>query len=199
MTATLTVAQWAGRKRAQLRDTSLDRARGLAMLLMLVDHVLEVTRHGLSVRESVTRASMPLFFLIGGHLVRRLSWRLLLVAGWGVALPLFVPWIDTPNVLVWYAIGAVILVAANGRRAVLVGLPLLALTMFANGYGVETLNTYEPWALWALMCCGALLPRSAFAWARRLPAVVGRLGRYPLTFYVGHLLALEAIREAVLT
>lgn len=183
-------------RRARL--AGLDRLRGLAVLLMVLDHVLVVADVGTPVRLTVTRASMPLFFLIAGSLVRRARWgRLGLVAVLGAVLPVVVPWVDAPNVLLYYAVGAVLLAVVRGRRGRWVALAVAA-SLAANGY-LAFPGAYSPGGLWVLMLAGALAGAPALdRVGARLPAWVARAGRYPLTVYVVHLLALRAVQVAFL-
>lgn len=182
------------------RDAGLDRLRGLAIVVMILDHLLIVTGHETSpLRYTVTRAAMPLFFVLSGHLVRRVNERHLMVAALGVTLPLLVPFIDRPNVLLWYAAccPAVLLARRAGPGALAV-LVLVPLTLAANGYHLWTAtSSYDPVGLLGLMALGALLPRDAARFARRLPAWLGAAGRFPLTVYVMHLLILAAVWHAL--
>jgi len=189
--STSTSQDWDGRRRIA-RDPALDRARGLAVVLMLLDHVLEATHAGTPIRLTLTRASMPLFFLVSGHLVKRLSWRTLATLMIGANLPLLVPWIDDPNVLVTYAIGSAIVVAARRWRPIAYLVPIWALTWYANGYGWEP-GSYAPLACYALMCIGHLMLRGQWSWALCLPAWLAWCGRWPLSVYVGHLLLLQLV------
>jgi surface polysaccharide O-acyltransferase-like enzyme len=193
----VTIAMTAPRPtlRTPARSVALDRLRGLAISLMILDHLLLVAAAPGWWRDTITRAAMPLFFVVAGHLLHRLSWRHLFVAGIGLVLPV-VTFVEDPNVLLIYALAAPAVVIA--RRYAL-GLPLLlvaAVTVCANN--VPTIGTsYNPAALLALLCIGAGLDRSLFAHARRLPAALGHLGRYPLTVYVGHVLLLTAIARVL--
>jgi hypothetical protein len=111
----------------------------------------------------------------------------------GAALPLVVPWIDTPNVLVWYALlGALVIVTPVRWRLVWVLLPL---TLLANGMLVGRQGTsYEPAALLGLLALGSVLyPYNVAHLGDRLPPALGWVGRYPMSIYVGHLLLLEAV------
>lgn len=200
------VVEWVGgvrRRRltvvpaAASRSWDLDALRGLAVALMLLDHVLAVTGHGAIVRASLTRLSMPLFFVLAGHLARRVDVsRLLLVAAAGVALPMLVPWVDSPNVLLIYAMGVPVIVWARRRPVRLWWIVGFALTWYANRFGLPPANVdaYAPLGLWGLLAVGALLGRDSLeSLGRRLPRGIGRLGRYPLTVYVGHLLLLQLL------
>lgn len=178
------------------RLVGLDRLRGLAILLMVLDHVWMLAGGPVELRWTVTRAAMPLFFVVAGSLVRRLTWRHAWVAWVGLALPLAVPWIDRPNVLVWYAVGAVCVAVAgrSGPRGLWLALGVL-LTVAANGYGAGVwAHSYEPAATVGLMLVGALAGRGSVAQlGDRLPGWLAWPGRYPLTAYVGHLLVLRVI------
>lgn len=182
------------------RAVALDVLRGAAVLLMVLDHVLLVTDSGDLLRGTVTRASMPLFFLVSGHLLGRPRWRWLGVGLIGVILPGVVPWIDRPNVLVWWVVGS-LMVWALRRLGVSLWWPVVvALTFMANGWHFYPAGSYDGDALLALLCVGAMLPRDTFTGAANgLPAgrVLAAVGRRPLTWYVGHVLVLEAGRLAL--
>lgn len=176
------------------RAVHLDALRGLAVLAMVVDHLALYADVPL-LRDTVGRLALPLFFVLGGHLLTRLSPRLLLIGALGLVLPGLAPWVDAPNVLLWYALGAFLL--APGWRwagtAVPAGLVVaVALTALANGV-TPPAGSYDPLALFALMALGRLLPRPALDWARRLPQSLSLLGRWPLTVYVGHVLLLTVV------
>lgn len=104
--------------------------------------------------------------------------------------------VDDLDLIVWWAIGCLLLSIA---RAALVPVWLIAavgLALAANGRvdvtGINGAATYDAAALWGLMALGTLLPSSAFTWAARAPRWIVAVGSYPLTFYVGHLLVLQA-------
>lgn len=189
----------AGRARRQLvtraRAVGLDRLRGAAMLLMLTDHLLYLAGDTWG-RATVGRLALPIFFIVAGHLAGRVNApRLIWAAALGLSLPVVVPWIDDPNVLLWYALFAPAVVFARRLPAgpfVLLG---LSLTLLANGYFDGFPASYPPAALLGLMALGALVPRELLTRAGdKLPAWFSFVGRYPLSFYAGHLLALELIR-----
>jgi hypothetical protein len=181
-----------------VRRVELDRLRGLAILLMIGDHLARVWAFE-GYRLTLGRLAMPLFFVVAGHLAgSRLSVRHLYALCLGLALPLLVPWVDSPNVLVWFSIGAVILYVFDQRGWPTWVLIFPALIFAANGwvFGLWP-HSYEPFSLLALMAVGRGLGGEAFVAGRTLPAWVGALGRRPLTWYVGHLLALQLVLVAV--
>jgi hypothetical protein len=187
-------------RRARL--LGLDAARGLAVLLMLGDHLAGLGGpEWLWYRFTLGRVALPLFFVVAGALVRRLTWRHGWVALLGLVLPVLAPWVDSPNVLWWYGYGAVV-VYGLGRMLGRPGLwivVLVGLVMGANGFGQHG-HTYEPDALFGMMAVGALIGRVQLAeWTDKLAR--SRLllvaGRWPLSVYVGHVLALQLVRHLV--
>lgn len=184
---------------ARVRSRALDALRGLAILCMVVDHVTLVTAGPEWLRLTVGRVAMPLFFVLSGHLARRLSWRHAVIFGIGLGMPLMVWWIDRPNVLVWYVVGSVVIVVTARWRwapwVVIVG----ALGVYANRHlsGPELAFSYEPGALVGLMCLGQVMPREAFAFADRWPRWLAAVGRFPLSIYVGHLWLIAVVCAVV--
>lgn len=161
---------------------------------MVVDHLCVVFAGPAELRWTIGRVAMPLFFLVAGHLSHRLpNWeRFLLLIAVGLWLPVVVPWVDRPNVLLWYAVGVAVLEAARICRQPPVLLVVPALVLAANGVLPSKLGTgYDGASLVGLMAVGSSLPRTWWSWADRLP--LGWLGRYPLTVYVGHIAVLQAV------
>lgn len=176
------------------RSIALDRLRAIAILLMILDHLLVLSDPTHPLRFTLTRFSMPLFFLISGHLLTRIKWpRLAIVGIIGALLPTIVPWIDNPNVLLFYAFFAPFIVLGRKRRWILYAGIIFALALYANNYG-DVPGAYAPWALFGLMATGALINRDAFPMVR-IPHVLTAVGRYPLSIYVGHILILEGLRR----
>lgn len=175
------------------RSRVLDTWRGFAVGLMAFDHILAITGEGYALRATVTRLSMPLFFLVSGHLLYRIKWqRLIPVAVLGVYLPEVIPFIESPNVLFLYAFFAPFIVWAKDRPIVLIGIVAFGLAMYANGYFYEP-GAYAPFALFGLLAVGKMIPRGA--WGEWENGFLAGLGRYPLSFYVGHLFVLESVRR----
>jgi uncharacterized membrane protein YcfT len=184
---------------AKARLAGLDRLRGLAIVCMVIDHLALIA--GLDIlRYTVGRIAMPLFFVVAGTLVTRLTWRHAAIVPIGLALPLVVPWVDRPNVLVLYVLGAIVLVVAarlfpsdEHRLPVLLGIVAVCLAIVANGFDRVGVS-YPASALVALMAVGALLGRHRLdVPGRQLPAFLELPGRFPLSVYVGHVLALQLL------
>lgn len=173
----------------------IDALRGAAIVLMVGDHLALVAGDdAMTYRVTLGRLAMPIFFVLAGHLAGRLSWRHAAVGGIGLALPLVVPWIDSPNVLVLWALGCVLLWAARRVGVHPLWLVIVAATVAANGWGIRVGTSYEFLSLWALMAAGALVPRSALiALGSHLPGWLAVIGRRPVTWYVGHLLVLAGV------
>lgn len=175
---------------ATTRRVELDRLRGLAILLMIADHIALVTGL-LLVHVSVGRLAMPLFFVLAGHLAHRLSGRHLDALWLGLVLPVLVFFVDRPNVLVWYVLCCVVLWAFDRARWPVWPLLVLALIFGANGWSLQVGSSYDPLMLLAFMVLGRLAPASMFFVGRRLPVWFAVLGRRPLTWYIGHALVLQ--------
>jgi len=174
------------------RDRSLDVLRGLAIVCMMVDHLalwLDVTE----LRLTVGRVAMPLFFVLGGHLVTRIGPRLLVVVGVGVGLQLLAPWTGAGPLLATFASGAVVVHLLGRWPAALAALVAYGLMLGANGFASAAGGMYEPACLVALMGLGRLLPRSVFAGAAGGPRWLAAIGRRPLIWYAGHVLVLTAL------
>lgn len=176
------------------RSWELDALRGLAIWLMVADHVALVLDGGDWYRLTLGRLAMPLFFILAGHLAGRPRWRHVGVGLLGVVLAVLVPWIDSPNVLTLWALGAVLLWWLRRLGASPWLLVLLALTASANGWAVSPGNSFDALSLWALMAVGALVPRDALTrLGRRVPWPLAFTGSRPVRWYVGHLLILQGV------
>ena len=190
----------AGEARRRPRLRALDGLRGVAVACMVADHVALYA--GVEpVRYTVGRVAFPLFFLLGGHLAGRRSWRLLLVALVGAVVGTLAPWSGAAPLLGWFVVGALCLAGCSRRAAAAV--LLCCLVAFANPavfvpYAIQ--SGYPVPAMLACMALGRLVSRADLLAAgaklgRWLPAFAA-LGRYPLTVYAGHVLALTALLGA---
>jgi len=177
------------------RSDQLDGFRGLAIALMMLDHATYVLAGPAEIRWTLGRLAMPMFFLLAGHLAGRLRWRHAQIGLLGLLLPLAVPWIDTPNVLLLWALGCAVVYAARWAGLPLWLLIVVPLVEVANGVSIDGPGYYSPAVLGALMALGTMLPRTTFNW--RLPRAalrpVAALGRHPILWYVGHLLVFQSV------
>lgn len=175
------------------RLPGLDAARGLAIGLMAVDHLCVVFAGPMWVRLTIGRLALPIFFVLAGYLARRVSARTVAIGATGVLLPLAVPWIDAPNVLVYWAVGACVIAVCRRWPAALWMIIVAALTWGANGFRTfpDGVLSYEPLLLLGMMAAGALAGRSVWTWADRLPRWLCWPGRHAIWVYVGHLLLLQ--------
>lgn len=192
------------------RDADLDALRGIAIVLMVLDHVLAVWEltgaPGATsvVRYTVTRLALPAFLLIVGVLWSRrgrvTSRRRLggiATAGvvattvmWALGLP-------SPEILVVLAL------------VVLAGRWVLAFPAWAVVLGLlQAVNLPLPWTGYqpgyvaAWIGVGVLLDQARPGRALRMPsravsgplgAVLTAVGRAPLVWYLGHVLLLPAL------
>lgn len=193
MTATATTTVVAGAAPARL--AYLDKIRGAAILLMIVDHLCIVLSGPEVLRMTVGRLAMPLFFLVSGALVTRFGFRHVLIFGLGVVLPWYVTFIDNPNVLTLYAVGALVMVVFRALDVHPLVIVAVILAAAANGFLPRIAPGYEFTAVLGIMCVGGHVGRHALGWFDWLPRWLAPLGRYPLTIYVGHLLALQLYLE----
>ena len=200
----MTLVDLAALRQGATRFVGLDRLRGLAIMCMVVDHVC-LLAGVYPLRVTVGRLALPLFMIVGGSLVRELTWRHGGVLVVGLVLPVAVPWIDAPNILVLYVLGAALVSAFGTGERMRPGsrfrpaagvwvLLVLAVGALANGWGDQP-GTGYPWAaVVALMALGALAGRRQLAGVGdRLPHWLAWPGRHPLSLYVGHLLVLQAL------
>lgn len=174
-----------------MRWLALDRIRGLAIILMLVDHGLAVAGSPWWSRVGPTRASLPLFMLVSGWLlcgrsrpsdVRCVQ---LAIATVAAAPASALAGLGAPDILLVYSMALVgwHFFRAHAVAATTVGLVTFA-TFPVTWYG------YHPGYVLGLLGVGALLRQSSGSHAfrdfgDRLPACFARVGQYPLTWFVG--------------
>lgn len=175
------------------RQIGLDAFRGLAILLMVLDHVTMLAQGPDLIRDTLGRAAMPMFFILGGHLTRRVGWRHAAILALGLWLPTLIPWLDDPNVLAWYALGAGLIALLRRAGIPVWALLVVGLTLGANHWLNTDPGSFNPWMLFGLMALGAMIPRASFAWTNRLPTWLAVIGRAPLRWYVGHAAVLQLL------
>lgn len=193
------------------RDVRLDALRGVAVLLMVVDHaasaapllfpaLVPAAAHGWLwwLRRTLTRFSMPLFMLVSGALLARAApspRRRAQVAALAVAVQVLLagwwPQFARPEILVVWSL---VMTAAEVLRRfpfemVVLGV-LQQVCLPVGWYG------YQPGLVTAFVALGVLwaqLPQqTVFDRAVSLPRWVAATGRRPLLVYATHLLALAA-------
>jgi hypothetical protein len=177
------------------RISGYDAFRGLAVAFMVIDHIALLTPATDLLRMAPGRLAMPMFFLLAGYFATVPRWRHLGIGLVGVTLPFFIPWVDSPNVLVLWALGVVLLWAWRAAELPLWIIAAVALVASANGWSSSDGTYYEPVAMYGLMALGATLTPAAFVWADRLPLsrALASVGRHPIAWYVGHLTAFQLI------
>lgn len=164
--------------------------RGLALLLMMVDHLALVYGAPWGVRELLTRLAMPLFMLVAGFLWRP-GWR------WRHLEVFFAAVLATPYL--WYIGGetvgilfvylwALLCMPAVQRFPLLV----LAVAIIQPITWPLAINLYQPGVVLALLALGYLARQHGFGRelvqiGSVLPSSLTVLGRWPLLIYVAHL------------
>lgn len=154
---------------------------------MIVDHICLYAHTGNWLRWTVGRLAAPLFFILAGHLARRLSWRhAWLILGAGALVPHTIHDLVLPAI----GIGCVVVVLAR-RLGVLV--PATFVTLVA-ATALPLTGTYFTPLTTCTCLLGAQLSRQHLLRAgQRLPRWLRWLGRWPLTTYLAHLWLLEGL------
>lgn len=194
------------------RLAGIDRVRGLAVVLMVLDHVLvAVVSLGLVegpsvvgptlVRLTLTRLSLPLFMWASGYLlgqkapslVRRFE-----VAGAAacvtallVAFPIGV---QVPDPLVLWTF---VMLGAQMIRSHPVAFGLLGVTVSAMPWPFAGYNPGVVLALVALGVCSVQCGPFPQVIGERLPPWFGWVGRRALSLYVAHIVVLCALAVVV--
>lgn len=203
--------------RAVGRVHAIDAARGLAIVLMLVDHLLalavEYWLHGAAetaamvARVTVTRAAMPLFMVLSGLLLglsgRKVSRRRLIEAATvGLLVSSLMGHVEMnigpPDILIsWTAI----MLLGN----TLMQYPLTFAAVCAVQASVFNFqwDSYQPGIIGLLVVTGYLAANRNAAGAvtklrsfGRAPVWLASIGRRPLIWYGGHMAVLGAVAIA---
>lgn len=184
------------------RIQGLDRLRGFAIVMMILQHISLLLWGWNRWEATGGRVIAPIFFLVGGSLITRMTIRHGYVAVIGAAISILIPWAGAPSSLLLYSLGAIVVWTCRRFNAQLLWLPIMfALMLYANGYGETGGGYYTPWAVIGLMCVGSLIGRTNLGTVgSHLPDFrwLKFMGRHPLSFYVGHIVILEIVREAVM-
>lgn len=176
------------------RDRRLDAVRGLAILLMVVDHMAAAWPTAWGVREVLTRAAMPLFMLLLGYLFREFNQ----VRHWQVVAAVF---LEVPLLLVVAGTEVGILVHVAFLLPLMVVAvrypwPCLGLALVQTSAWPMPFSGYEPGLVFAFMIMGHLMRRAgseALQGIGEHVLALAPVGRYPLAIYCGHLFVLAGL------
>jgi hypothetical protein len=182
-----------------LRWRALDQLRGLAIILMVLDHVLLQIEPTHSLRYTLTRLSLPLFMITAGTLYRPATPRRLARLAPAILVEATISTIvleSRPGIVTVYAIA--LLTTTATQHIPRLGTPraLIAIGLLQTLLLPITWTGYQPGLVLAFVNAGRLINPAS------LPAMspdsrLATIGRYPMTWYVGHLLVLIAITAAI--
>lgn len=187
---------------AKIRIPQLDSLRGIAIGLMVIDHWLVAAGETRSiVRLTVTRLSLPLFCIVAGILLKdkmnaKRIYQLILAGALATSLGRPIG-IGQPDILLVLALVLAIAPVLYKRRELLV----LAICFGA----IQPVTWPEPWLpheIWTgyqpgtvlvMVLAGTMLKNSELIpKIKRLP-VWEFVGKFPLSFYLGHLAILAVL------
>jgi hypothetical protein len=198
------------------RDTTLDRLRGLAIFLMILDHALVIflSCYGwqdwaYQTRRTVTRLSMPLFMLVSGLLVARKGRpsirRLPPIFFIGLVFTEVVVNIPqlgfgAPDILLLWLL-CLTLYPLWIRWPV--EMAVIGILQIVNWpITIDWWRNYQPGEVLAFLALGALLARRENSLLLRtgahLPRWLAFIGRRPLVWYTAHLTALLVLGAILL-
>jgi hypothetical protein len=154
---------------SQKRWSGLDAVRGVAVILMLVDHTLVVVqvRHEWVawLRIGLTRPALPLFMIVSGTLLDvrpRFRHQAERILPWALASSIaaaYVPGFGFPEPLTMYLLALPIVWVAWRFDALWLALVIMVL-MAVQG-GLWPLPSYSPWEMAAWLLVGMLMHRRA--------------------------------------
>lgn len=175
----------------------IDRIRGLALVLMLLDHALFQVDPDSIARLTVTRWSLPLFMAASAAVwspgVRP---KRVVVIGICAALEVVLSLelgMPLPGILVVYLVAIIPL--SNWYRASHHAYAIGAAGLIQALYLPIGWEGYEPGLVLVWWCLGRLGCYQLDRLGVRLPRALADVGRRPLTWYVGHLLVLLVLLE----
>lgn len=191
------------------RDAWLDRVRGLAVVLMVVDHLAVFLVHewgnpapygGLAqlIRYTLTRASLVLFMLVAGWLIEERGARPRRIAEvliGGAAVTAFGAWLDLPigrpDVLLLIGVALFFWRQIRRHPVTAIALGVVQLTAWPVSW-----SGYQPGAVLALLAAGVVWncwELDEIEWTDRLPSWLAWPGRHALALYVAHIGALGLV------
>jgi len=179
----------------RVRLAWVDQLRGLAIVLMILDHVLVQVAPSHPLRYTATRLALPLFMACSAQVVRgftRRRWAQLLAAIAAEAVLMPLTGLASPGILAVYLLATVLLMYTPGGHVAVVGvLGLLQAIYLSTGW-----EGYQPGLVVAYLAFGAFaaLTGELQRLGSWLPVWLGSLGRRPLVWYIGHLLPLALWR-----
>lgn len=176
----------------------IDRIRGLALVLMLLDHLLVQVDPDSFLRFTLTRASLPLFMAASAAVWRPgiRPKRLALITAVVVLELLVSPALGMamPGIMLVYLVAIVPL--GNWYRASHHAYAIGALGLVQALYLPVGWAGYEPGLVVLWWCLGRLGSYQLDRLGERLPPALAQVGRHPLGWYAGHLVALVVLVES---
>jgi uncharacterized membrane protein YcfT len=175
----------------------LDRLRGLAIALMILDHALVVTDPTHPLRLTITRLALPLFMICAGALHRPLTVRRIARLAPAVAIEAVisphVPLAQPGIVTVYLLAVAILAVPAINRALHIYPAPMAVLGILQSLFQPLGWPGYEPGLIIAFLCIGIASGHQFQPLAHRLLRYLEPIGRRPLTWYCGHIIVLATI------
>lgn len=174
----------------------VDRLRGLAVALMVLDHVLVQLDRDSILRVTVTRPALPLFMICAAIVWKPATWRrwTVLLALALVELVLFIPLgMGVPGIVAVFALVLVVIDAVGIDRFDRWSAVFLAAGILQALYLPVGWRGYEPGLVLAWFALGRLAAAPFLELGSRVPDGFASIGRRPLVWYVGHLVALVPV------
>ncbi len=190
------------------RSALLDGMRGLAIIIMIVDHILSALESiGIESnfveysRLTATRFSMPLFMIASGIVwgmyglrLKRWAQVLVLAVALNAMMRLLWPDFNFPEILlVWSAL------AIFWRLIVRYPIITMIIGYTQITYWMLSWQGFQPGELAIFLGAGVLISKSSLSWLWKEPRTLRLIeplafvGRYPLSIYGGHLAMLALI------
>lgn len=181
------------------RVQGIDRLRGAAILLMVLDHVLVHVDYASPLRFTATRLALPAF-VICAALVRPVGAaalgrrRMLLLAGAVCAEAVLGPaaGLGTPGPVLLITLVLVAAPQLDRAPATFAVLGLIQALYLAPRFGPHW-DGYQPGMVAAWWCVGRLVTDRERAWTEHLPRPLAVVGRHPLAWYLGHLAVIALV------
>lgn len=181
------------------RFEHLDAWRGLAVVLMVADHVMAFSGGWELFRASITRPAMPVFMVVAGALWRpglRRRHVELVAAAAAAGAAFAVLGFPGPEILAVFVVAHLVATTLDERRVPIVAVAIGGWIQ-ATYWPLFAGRGYELGTVLLFLSLGRMVGESRLG-APRILAPLEVLGRRPLTVYVGHLLVLVVV-QAVTT